>query len=244
MNTIRLGGCRFLTYCMLFALALLSMTSVATAQSQFGQITGLIVDPSQSSVPGADVTITNIETGVQNKTVTNTDGNYTVIGLVPGHYDVEVSKAGFSTVTQKNIVLQVAETARVDLALQVGQVNQQVSVTGSGTLIQTETAAIGNVVPQSGVVNLPLNGRNYLTLATLVPGTNSAGIGQTYFGMPSNNLNVDGMRESATAYVIDGADVMEQFNSGPPYLPAPDAIQEFRVETNKTWTAGLGFRPL
>lgn len=236
MNTIRLEGCKSLTHCMLFVLALLSMASVATAQSQFGQITGLIVDPSQSSVPGADVTITNIETGVQNKTVTNADGNYTVIGLVPGHYDVEVSKAGFSTVTQKNTVLQVAETARVDLTLQVGQVSQQVSVTGSNTLIQTETAAIGNVVPQSGVVNLPLNGRNYLTLATLVPGTNSAGIGQTFFGMPSNNLNVNGMRESATAYVIDGADVMEQFNSGTPYLPAPDAIQEFRVETNNMTT--------
>src|ERR1700761_2580324 len=141
MKTIRSRGHLSLACYAFFTLALISMSGNANAQSQFGQITGLIVDPSQSSVPGADIRITNTETGVVSKTVTNADGNYTVVGLVPGRYDIEVSKAGFSTVTQKNFVLQVAQNARVDLALSVGQVSQQVSVTGSGTLIQTENAA-------------------------------------------------------------------------------------------------------
>ena len=233
MKNIRLAGCRFfLTNCLLPAFALLLFIQSAGAQSQFGQITGLVVDPSKSSVPGADVAITNLETGTQNKTVTNADGNYTVTSLVPGRYSVAVSKTGFSTVTQANITLQIDQTARIDFTLPIGRVSQQVTVQASGTVLQTETAEIGNVVPQSGVVNLPLNGRNYLSLATLVPGTNSAGIGQSFFGMPTNNLNVNGMRASATAYVIDGADVTEQFDSGTPYLPAPDAIQEFRVATN------------
>jgi Carboxypeptidase regulatory-like domain len=223
---------RCLTRWMLPVLVMIVFVHNAVAQSQFGQITGLIADQNKSSIPGADITITNVDTGVENKAVTNQDGNYTVLSLVPGQYRITASKEGFSTVTQKGIVLQVAQTARVDLALQVGQVTQQVTVNASGEVLQTETADIGNVVSQSGVVNLPLNGRDYLTLATLVPGTNSAGLGQSYFGMPENNLNVNGMRQSATAYVIDGADVMEQFTSGSPYTPAPDAIQEFRVETN------------
>jgi outer membrane receptor protein involved in Fe transport len=204
----------------------------AEAQSEFGQITGLVVDFSMSSIAGATVTATNEETGVARQTVSNASGNYTVSSLVPGHYRVSVSREGFETVIQKNIVLQVGETARIDFTLPVGTVRQQVEVQASGAVIQTESAEIGAVVPESGVVNLPLNGRNYLQLATLVPGTNSAGLGKSDEGMPWSNLNINGMRQSATAYVIDGADVMEQFDSGTAYAPAPDAIQEFQVETN------------
>ena len=218
--------------CIVLATAFLLHSRDAGAQGQFGTITGLVVDPTGQSVPGADVTITNQQTAVEAKTVTNSDGNYTVTSLLPGNYSLAASKAGFSTVTQTGIRLDVAQTARIDVALQVGSVSQQIEVKSSGVLLQTESAAIGNVVPESGVVNLPLNGRDYLQLATLVPGTNSAGLGQQFFGAPSNNLNVNGMRTSATAYVIDGANVMEQFTSGTPYTPPPDAIQEFRVETN------------
>jgi hypothetical protein len=211
----------------------------AKAQNQFGQITGLVVDASGGSVPGADISISNQQTGINTKTVTNHDGNYTVTSLLPGTYNVTASKMGFSTITQNGVRLDVAQVARVDISLTVGQVSQEVEVKASGVLLQTENAAIGNVVPESAVVNLPLNGRDYLQLATLVPGTNSAGINQQFFGMPTNNLNINGMRESASSYVIDGADVMEQFTSGTPYTPAPDAIQEFKVETNNM-TAEFG----
>lgn len=223
---------KVLTGCLFLTLGILLFTHSATAQSQFGQITGLVLDQSKGSVPSAEVTVTNVDTGVKNQAATNGDGNYTITSLVPGHYKVAVSKAGFSTVTQTDVVLQVAQTARIDFTLPIGTVSQQVVVKASGALLQTENAEIGNVVPQSGVVNLPLNGRDYLQLATLVPGVSSAGLGQSDEGMPFNNLNINGMRQSATAYVIDGADVMEQFDGGTGYTPAPDAIQEFRVETN------------
>jgi len=205
----------------------------ARAQNQFGQITGLVMDSSRSSIPGANVVVTNEETRVSRQAVTTGDGNYNVPSLVPGRYRVAATKTGFETVTQTDVVLQVGQTARVDFALPVGTVSQQVEVQASAaTALQTESAEIGNVVPEAGVVNLPLNGRDYLQLATLVPGTNSAGLGKSDEGMPWNNLNINGMRQSATAYVIDGADVMEQFDSGTAYAPAPDAIQEFKVETN------------
>jgi hypothetical protein len=233
------NGRTILAICAFSALAVLSAINSAQAQGQFGQMTGLVKDPSGSGIPAADVVVTNQQTGVQAKTVTTSEGNYTVTSLVPGVYRVTVTKAGFSSVTQEDVRLDVAQTARIDIALNLGQVNQQVEVKASTVLLQTESASVGTVVPQSGVVDLPLNGRDYLQLATLVPGTNSAGINQQYFGIPTNNLNINGMRESATAYVIDGADVMGQFNSGTPYSPPPDAIQEFRVETNNM-TAQFG----
>ncbi len=230
---------RLLVQCIFSSLALMFFGLSANAQNQFGQITGLILDSSGGSIVGADVTITNQQTGVQSKTVTNGDGNYNVTSLVPGMYNVAASKAGFGTVVNQNVRLDVAQIARVDITLQVGQVSQQVEVKASGILLQTESATIGSVVPESGVVNLPLNGRDFLQLATLTPGTNSAGINQNFFGLPTNNLNINGMRTSAAMYVIDGADVMEQYDSGTPYTPAPDAIQQFKVDTNNM-TAEFG----
>lgn len=223
----------------LCVLLFVTVVAESRAQNQFGQITGLVVDSQGGSVPGADLTIRNQQTGVTTKTVTNAGGNYTVTSLVAGKYDVSASKSGFSTVTHEAVRLEVGQIARVDITLRVGQVTQQVVVKASDVLLETESATVGTVVPESGVVNLPLNGRNYLQLATLVPGTNSAGLGQHFFGMPENNLNINGMKASASTYVIDGADVTENFTSGSPYTPAPDAIQEFKVETNNM-TAEFG----
>lgn len=233
------GSSKVLANLILAATALLLLIPAARAQTQFGQITGLVVDPSGGSVVGADMVTTNEQTGVSVKSVTNSAGNYAITSLIPGTYDVTVSKPGFSTITRTGVVLQVDQTAQLNFTLQVGQVHQQVTVRASGGVLQTQTATIGTVVPQSGIVNLPLNGRNYLQLATLVPGVNSAGLGQKFFNMPENNLNINGMRQSATAYVIDGANVQMQFTSGSPYTPAPDAIQEFKVDTNNM-TAEFG----
>lgn len=214
------------------ALILALFVSGANAQIQFGQITGLVTDPTGNSIVGAEVVVTNQRTDVSTKSITNSAGNYTVTSLIPGTYSVTISKTGFGPATRKDIVLQVAQTAEINVTLQVGQVKQSVTVQASGGLLQTQNAVIGTVVPQSGVVNLPLNGRNYLQLATLVPGVNSAGLGGSFFNMPSNNLNINGLRTSATDYIIDGANVMMQFTSGSPFTPPPDAIQEFKVETN------------
>lgn len=213
-------------------LVLVMMPPAAHGQSQFGQITGLVTDSAGNSIVGASVVVTNESTGISINSETNSAGNYSMGSLVPGTYRITVTKSGFGPTTRNGIVLQIAQTAEINFALQVGQVHQQVTVSASGGLLQTQNAVIGTVVPQSGVVNLPLNGRNYLQLATLVPGVNSAGLGKLFFNMPTNNLNINGQRISGTTYMIDGANVMMQFTSGTPYTPAPDAIQEFRVETN------------
>lgn len=131
-------------------------------QVQFGEMTGLVTDPSGGVVPEATVTVSNQQTGVKKTTVTNPDGNYTVTPLIAGLYDVTVSKVGFKTSTKTGIRLDVAESARVDLTLELGEVTQTVEVKASGAMLQTEDTSVGSVVAESGVVNLPLNGRNYL----------------------------------------------------------------------------------
>src|SRR5580658_5608050 len=111
---------RVFVTCMVLITAFLLYSRDARAQGQFGTITGLVVDPGGKSVPGADVTITNQQTAVESRTVSNSDGNYTVTSLQPGTYSLAAAKAGFNTVTQTGIRLDVAQTARIDVALQVG----------------------------------------------------------------------------------------------------------------------------
>lgn len=225
------GKLRIISLCLELAFLCL-MSCPLIAQVQFGQITGLVTDTSGAVIPAAAVTVSNERTGVKKVVVTNADGNYTVTPLIEGMYDVTVSKTGFKSFTRSGIRLDVAQSARVDVKLQLGQITQKIEVKASTAMLETETASVGNVVAESGVVNLPLNGRNFLQLATLVPGATSQGLSQLFFTLPTNNIVVNGGRESETNYVIDGSNVMEQFTSGSSFTPAPDAIQEFKVQTS------------
>lgn len=213
-------------------LAVLCMMSFPLlAQEQFGSITGLVTDPSGAIVPGATVIVSNEYTRASYRIMTNTEGYYTVTSLIPGTYDISVSMAGFAPVTRAGTTLDVAQKARVDIALAVGQLSQRVEVTATGPLLQTESATVGTTIPDRDVDQLPLNGRNYLTLVQLVPGAVVDSIGFD-FAVPVNSVEVNGMRDSATNYFIDGANVQFQCNGGESISPAPDAIQEITVMTN------------
>jgi hypothetical protein len=215
-----------------------SLVSPLHAQQQFGSITGLVTDPSGAPVPGAVVVVTNVGKGVKNELKTNDEGYYTASSLIPGTYEVLVSMSGFSSAVRSGVTLDVAQTARVDIGLEVGTTTQQVQVRGQSPLLQTEGATVGQVISQTAVNQLPLNGRNYLQLTTLVPGAvadatdGNAGLGGSYYGIPVTSIQVNGMKDSATSYYIDGANVTEQYINGSSITPAPDAIQEFKVLTN------------
>ncbi|MGH9326612.1 MAG: carboxypeptidase regulatory-like domain-containing protein [Terriglobia bacterium] len=207
--------------------------SVAFAQvGGFGQITGRVGDPSGAVVAGARVTVTNQSTNVKKTTATNGDGYYVVNSLIPGSYDVTVTRDGFATQTRTAITLSVAQIARIDFTLRVGATTQQITVESSAALLQTESASVGAVVGHTGVVDLPLNGRNYLQLSTLAPGVIATKLSSLTSDLPLNQLVVNGIRNSGVAYMIDGADAGDEFNSSSPYTPAPDAIQEFKMDTN------------
>lgn len=217
------------SFCFLITVIILVFGCPPFLLGQSAQITGLVRDPTGASVPQASVMVKNLATGIVRRTLTNRDGNFTIPELNPGSYSVSAAKTGFSTVVRSPIKLDIAQIARVDFTLKVGHVTQNVTVSSVATLLQTQSASIGQVVGSSQVQKLPLNGRNFLTLATLTPGVVASGGG---FFLANNTVRVNGMRASNTIYYIDGINSTDQTFSGVTMLPPPDAIQEFKVQDN------------
>src|SRR5712692_2468989 len=141
---------------------------VASAQTS-GEITGEVKDQSGAVAPNAAVTVTNTATNAARSTTTNGAGIYGFPSLVPGTYQVKVEAPGFQPMVRTNIELQVQQTARVDFTLTIGQASQTIEVSGAGQLLTTENATVGTVIEQKSIVDLPLNGRNFLQLVALSP---------------------------------------------------------------------------
>ncbi|HVI72345.1 MAG TPA: carboxypeptidase-like regulatory domain-containing protein, partial [Pyrinomonadaceae bacterium] len=153
-----------------FALLLLSAAKVSAQTS--GEITGLVTDSSGAAVTGATATVTNKATGAARKVVTNSEGLYSFPSLMPGVYELKVEQAGFKTARLDNITLEVQQTARLDVKMEVGQVGETVTVTSNSALLNAETATVGTVIENKIVTELPLNGRQYLNLVALSPNVN------------------------------------------------------------------------
>ncbi len=196
--------------------------------AQTAQITGRVMDASSASIPGATVTVINTETGVEHEFQTNELGYYTAPLLQPGSYRVTVSADGFRSVVREGVTLDVSQVARLDISLDVGQVNEQITVQGSAPLLQSESAAVGQVITNKRIVDMPLNGRNFLQLATLTPGATSAGTSL----VGGQNIQVNGNRPSKTNYSIDGMSVNDQHYDGALLSPSVDAVQEFKMQSN------------
>ena len=216
--------------CGLVSLTVMSAFCVQVSYAQHAQITGRVTDPSDAVVPGVEITITNVQMGIQKTTVTNDSGIYVVPFLVPAMYTMKVELAGFKSITRSAIKLEVDQVARIDFTLEVGAVTESVTVTGGAPLLQSESSGVGQVVGQKKVVDLPLNGRDFTQLATLTPGALASGSSANLGGGPRIVLN--GMRASKTAFFIDGVNASNQWVDGVVVQPAPDAIQEFKVQSN------------
>ena len=140
---------------------------------------GNVLDASGAAVPNATVTATNVDTTIVHNTVSGKNGDYVLTDLPPGNYTLSVEAPGFRKLEQTGVSLQVNQQARVDLTLQVGQTAETVSVTGHPPLLENESSSVGTVINQQLVNELPLNGRNFVQLATLSPGVN--GVGQSAY---------------------------------------------------------------
>ena len=178
---------------------MLPAATALPALAQTGQITGRVTDEHGAVVEGVAVTITTASTGQQTKFRTNTDGYYTVPSLLPGHYSVGFEKEGFRSVSRTGLELQVDQDLRVDVSLQVGEVAQQVVVTGQEPQLETDTSSAGQVVSGSNIVQLPLLGRDAYALGELAPGVRGS------IGM--NSLPVDIITTSSIS--INGAPATE-----------------------------------
>ena len=213
----------------LFVLLALNALSVS-AQTSTSSISGRVFDSRDAIVPGASVTITNEATGVTQTQTTNDAGVYSFPSLPVGTYTVTVELSGFKRFQKTGNGLEVGTPLTIDMALEVGQVTETVTVQGGAEQLQTANATIGNVVDQKAIETLPLNGRNPLTLLLLEPG-----VVQRSAGGAGSGVHVNGARDRAYNVTIDGIEANESSVPNPVsnlYRINPDNVQEFKVTTN------------
>ena len=210
-------------------LAVFLFAAACLAQDTTATVSGLVQDATGAGIAGAKVTAHNVQTGLE-RTVTSGDGaNYTLPLLPIGTYEVSAEKEGFKKLVQSGIVLQVAERARVDFKLQVGATSDSVQVTADVPLTQTDSSSLGAVIDNRKVVEMPLNGRQFYSLALLVPGVTPSAQGSVLSFR--GGFNVAGASELNNNFTLNGLDNNNQLLSAPAFRPSIDAIQEFRILT-------------
>ena len=227
----------------LFALLalLLGVTNSLKAQTATGQITGTVKDASGAVLAKAKVTVANQSNGFTREATTNDEGNYSFPLLPVGPYTVTVTQSGFSTSKQSNIQLTVDKIARADFDLKVGDVSATVDVQAAAVTLDTETASMGQTVSQKQVTQLPLNGRNFLSLLFLNGGTVETGGEQGGMRQGAGNaISINGARPTSNNYLIDGTSNTDTALGTPAAILSVDAIQEFKVQTG-TYSAEYGF---
>lgn len=213
------------------------MLSTGWAQTYTATVTGNVTDPQGSAIAGAKVVAINQGTKLEYAVQSNEAGVYTIPFLPVGSYVISIEASGFKKLVSSEFKLEVNQIARINLALQVGAVTEQVTVTDVAPILQTENVTVGQVITGNTTTNLPLNGRNFQQLTLLIPGVvspnpgafNSASL-QGGQGRPY----VNGNREQGNAFLLDGISVDETIDNRIGYKPNVDAIAEFRVETSNS----------
>ena len=223
--------------CCVFAVIFALSSSAKLSAQTFGDISGHVADATGAVIPEADVVLSNAATGITRKTVTTSSGDYAFTAVPIGVYKVQATHSGFKTATSNNVILQVSQSMRLDFTLEIGAVTDSIEVSASAALLQSENATLGTVVENKAVNELPLNGRNYLSLVALSSNVNtlspSSGQAGSRLGgdRASQAISVGGQRIMFDYYTLDGVN-----NTDPDFntyvgLPSLDGIQEFKVQT-------------
>ena len=207
--------------------------SSGVAQTSFGTITGIIRDSSGAVLPDANITVTNEQTGLSRQATTDANGAYTVPSLPPAVYTVTAELKGFKKGVAANVNLEVQQTLRRDITLEVGEISQTVEVQAEAPLLQSESSTVGTVIANKQVVELPLNGRSFTELTYLIPGAVRQA-GATFQVSGGSRVSVSGARAEDNNYTLDGVNNNETFFKAFAVQPSIDAIQEFKIQTNIT----------
>jgi len=216
---------------LLFALFLVVATIPASLEAQQATVAGRVVDPSGAAIPGATVAATNIDTGIRTAVTTNTEGHYAIPLLPPGRYTITAELSGFRTQTRTGITLDVQQTARFDFSLEMGAMAETVEV--RAPLVESQTSALGHVIDNTRIRELPLNGRNPLELSRLTPGVTllaTAFLDTRNFNLTS--ISINGGQGGSNAVLLDGGSATLPERNEYSVAPNVDAVQEFRVQTN------------
>src|SRR5271166_2631642 len=228
----RMSNLRKLALVLCAVVAGLNLVGYVEAQQITGSIRGTVLDPSGAIVQAATVTAKQTETGLTRVAITDRQGEYVLVELPIGHYQLEVQAKGFQKYLQQGISLDVNETATVSIHLKLGSETQQVEVSANAALVQSTVSSLGQTVMEDEILDLPLDGRNFSQLGTLQPGVvpltpglleagGSAREGQAYA--------VDGQRPESNNFLIDGADNVNSVDGGFVLKPPIDAIAEFKI---------------
>jgi outer membrane receptor protein involved in Fe transport len=207
----------------------------ALAQTTTSTIVGDVTDAQSAIVPEAQITVKSVATGALREVITSDAGSYRVYPLSPGTYDVTITKQGFRTQTVR-VTLEVAQTAKLDFRLDVGQVAETVTVEAVAPVLQTQEASSGGIVTSADVARIPVNGRNYTNLIRLLPGSSDQGSSQSQgTGVSGTSLiSVNGQRRQDNNLTVDGVDNNFMMMNSPGLSPPMDSLQEFRVATNNS----------
>lgn len=238
----RVSSLRVMALRVLMAATMLLIGHSVSAQSTNATVTGVITDTTGAAIPDATVEFRNTATGVASSAQANSMGLYRIPGLIPGDYRATVAKDGFKSIVKTDIVLHVQDYVALNFSLEVGSVNETVTVQSGEPLLQTESTSLSQVVEPRTVQDMPLNGRNVMNLVTLVPGV--VALGETAGNPTQTNSFVNswgnyqiggGMANQSSTY-IDGAPVNTSYANSVSLVPTQDSIQEFRIETNSVST--------
>lgn len=221
---------------------LLALSSTGWGQST-GTIQGAVTDPSNAAVPGAKVTLRSESTGAERSTQTDSAGAFLVPGLLPDVYRIEISASGFQTTAVKDVKLDVASTVTENLKLQIGSVSQTVEVTGGEPLIETSSVSVSQVIEQKTVQDIPLNGRHFVDLVNLIPGTvtppQNGFLADPLVGLGQLGVDTAGQRENTTNWMVNGINLNDEVQNQVTFQPSIDTVSEFKVD-NSTFPAEYG----
>jgi hypothetical protein len=219
----------------LWFVSLLS-AGVALPQSFTGSITGTVRDATGAAVPGVQITVVNVNTNEIRRTESGAVGGYTLPALPPGTYRLEAKRTGFKGFSRPNIIVSVNQQIAIDIALEVGEITQSVEVTAETPLLQATTSSLGQVVDNRRILDLPLVGRNTLALIGLTAGAQPVG---QFGGIPSRTnaynqgfFSTSGSQVLTNETLVDGVPANAAVFNAPAFVPVPEAVQEFKVQTN------------
>jgi hypothetical protein len=212
-----------------------ALPAFLAGQTSDGVLIGIVQDSTGAALPGSNVAATNTATGVVRQVVTNEAGTYQLGPLVPGTYEVRTTRNGFKSGVQNNVVLQTGATVKVDFSLDVGDVAESIEVNAVAPMLQTQETSVGGVITTQQLERIPVNGRNYTRLLTLMPGTSDIQRSQGRGSLSgAQMISVNGQRTQDNNYSLDGVDNNMMFMNSPGGSPPMDAIQEFRVATGNS----------
>src|SRR6185503_4512421 len=230
-----------LSWGLMFLLLAAPITVVAQSAST-GALTGTVIDSNKAVVRDVQVKVTNEATGEERIAQTQDNGSYNVPLLLPGSYRVELSKTGFKSAAKAGLRVNVSETARLDVELEVGEISTTINVAADAEVLQTESSELGRVVNREAISNLPLVNRNYTQIVTLSPGVsasvpNATELGRGSGGESGGAFRAHGAFARDNNFQMNGVQINDLqasgFFSGGTAIPNPDAIEEFKVQTGQ-----------